>query len=76
MKIEKLLAIVLLTAGLMGCQKSTPNDEPEKEPGTEVTPGGDEPVEVKKGEVFIHTIKSKTLITLIPTQQSTITKSP
>lgn len=61
MKIEKLLAIVLLTAGLMGCQKSTPSDGPEKEPGTEVTPGGDEPVEVKKGEVFIHTIKSKTL---------------
>lgn len=58
MKIETLFAIVLMAVVLTGCQHGTPSEEPASEPGTETTPS-DPPGEVKKGEVFIHTIQSK-----------------
>lgn len=57
---KDLFVIVLLMAGLVACQKGAPNQEPAEEPAAETQTPGDKP-EVKKGQVFIHTIKSKTL---------------
>ena len=60
----KKVFIFLLVFGLVACQKSEVNNQPAENSGQTETPG-DEPGEgtgeVPKGQVFIHTIKSKTL---------------
>ena len=60
----KKVFIFLLVFGLVACQKSEVNNQPAENSSQTETPG-DEPGEgtgeVPKGQVFIHTIKSKTL---------------
>ena len=60
----KKVFIFLLVFGLVACQKSEVNNQPAENSSQTETPG-DEPGEgtgeAPKGQVFIHTIKSKTL---------------
>ena len=60
----KKVFIFLLVFGLVACQKSEVNNQPAENSSQTETPGdepGDGTGEVPKGQVFIHTIKSKTL---------------
>ena len=60
----KKVFIFLLVFGLVACQKSEVNNQPAENSGQTETPGdkpGEGTGEVQKGQVFIHTIKSKTL---------------
>ena len=60
----KKVFIFLLVFGLVACQKSEVNNQPAENSGQTETPGnepGEGTGEVPKGQVFIHTIKSKTL---------------
>lgn len=60
----KKVFIFLLVFGLVACQKSEVNNQPAENSSQTETPGnepGEGTGEVPKGQVFIHTIKSKTL---------------